>query len=34
MTAFPLWAMLIITLDVVVIYQLAVNWEEKLAPLR
>jgi predicted phosphoribosyltransferase len=33
-TAFPLWAILIITLDVIVIYQLAVNWEEKLAPLR
>jgi hypothetical protein len=33
-TAFPLWAILIIALDVVVIYQLAVNWEEKVAPLR
>jgi hypothetical protein len=33
-TAFPLWAILIIALDFVVIYQLAVNWEEKVAPLR
>ncbi len=28
-TAFPLFSLLIITLDVVVIYQLAVNWEER-----
>ena len=26
-TAFPLWAMLIIALDVIVIYQLTVRWE-------
>ena len=31
-TAFPLWAILIITLNVIIIYQLAVNWEEKLEP--
>jgi len=28
-TAFPVWAVLVITLDVVVIYQLAVRWDER-----
>ncbi len=29
-TAFPLWGMLVITFDVVIVYQLLVNWEERL----
>ncbi|MBS1888349.1 MAG: hypothetical protein JSU06_14295 [Actinobacteria bacterium] len=28
-TAAPLWAMLIIALDVVLIYQLCINWEDE-----
>jgi magnesium-transporting ATPase (P-type) len=28
MTTYPLWAVLIITLDIVIIYQLTVRWEE------
>ncbi|MES1193746.1 MAG: hypothetical protein ABUM26_05430 [Solirubrobacterales bacterium] len=30
-SAFPLWAILVIVLDVVVIYQLVVRWEPKVA---
>lgn len=28
-TAFPLWALLVITLDVIIIYQLTVNWRRE-----
>jgi hypothetical protein len=28
-TAFPLWSLLVVALDLIVIYQLAVNWDER-----
>jgi hypothetical protein len=28
MSTYPVWSILIITLDIIIIYQLTVNWEE------
>jgi hypothetical protein len=28
MSTYPVWSLLIITLDIIIIYQLTANWEE------